>query len=211
MKTKDLIKALQEEDPSGEMECVVGNHSVVGVWTDPAYWDGCMQVVERDPATQRYKARITSSGHKVVLWVMGAIDVIENYPEAEVKIEVGNAEKQADYEKMIENARRTIRKIERDVELSLFQGHVLKVLKEEGFEYEEENVKAAAEAFFCSAHISRNDPIPQDILEHRTTTYSGGKAYETIPSYASMRSEQWRRQFRVSSDDTGKAKIERRP
>jgi len=29
MKTKDLIKALQEEDPSGEMECVVGNHSVV--------------------------------------------------------------------------------------------------------------------------------------------------------------------------------------
>jgi hypothetical protein len=94
--------------------------------------------------------------------------------------------------------------------LSLFQKHVLNVLEEESFEYEEENAKATANAFFCSARMSRNDPIPQDILDHRTATHSGGKTYETIPSYASMRSEQWRRQFKISSDNAGKVMFERR-
>ena len=48
MKSKELIRLLQEEDPSGEVEVCVQNFDILGIHTEPAYWDGSLQVLMRD-------------------------------------------------------------------------------------------------------------------------------------------------------------------
>jgi len=48
MKTKDLIKRLQEADPSGEVECCVGNLDIYFVEDLPSYYDGALQVLVHD-------------------------------------------------------------------------------------------------------------------------------------------------------------------
>lgn len=48
MKTKELIRSLQELDPSGEEECCVGNVDIIYVQKMPAYYDGRLQVLQRD-------------------------------------------------------------------------------------------------------------------------------------------------------------------
>ena len=68
MKTKKLIELLQLEDPTGEREVCVGNVDIFHVERKPAYWDGCLQVLERDWDCKFYNvigAKYTSKGDKV--------------------------------------------------------------------------------------------------------------------------------------------------
>lgn len=48
MKTKELIRRLQEEDPTGELEVTVGKTDIYFIQTLPGYYDGCYQVLKRD-------------------------------------------------------------------------------------------------------------------------------------------------------------------
>lgn len=48
MKTKDLIKLLMEEDPTGEIECCIDNQDIEEISWESAYYDGCLQIVKRD-------------------------------------------------------------------------------------------------------------------------------------------------------------------
>ena len=85
MKTKDLIAALQENDPSGEIECCVGNADIHFVDVEPAYYDGRLQILERDHSKDPYYnivgAKRTSKGSKVVLHVYSIEDYISDNPE----------------------------------------------------------------------------------------------------------------------------------
>lgn len=70
MKTKKLIELLQEADPSGERECVVGNHDILDVSAEPGYWDGAYEVLIREEENPFYNvigAKITTKGIKVVI------------------------------------------------------------------------------------------------------------------------------------------------
>jgi hypothetical protein len=70
MKTKELIKMLQEADPTGEEEVSVGNIGVWHVTREPAYWDGCQQVLKLDPDAEYYNvigAEIRGKGDKIVI------------------------------------------------------------------------------------------------------------------------------------------------
>ena len=50
MKTKELIRQLQEADPSGELNCCVGTTSdIYCVERLPAYYDGTQEILVRDP------------------------------------------------------------------------------------------------------------------------------------------------------------------
>lgn len=49
MKTKELIRQLQEADPTGELEVTVGKEAIWFVQTLPGYYDGCHQVLKHDP------------------------------------------------------------------------------------------------------------------------------------------------------------------
>jgi len=48
MKTKELIKRLQDADPSGEIECCVGNQDIYFISQEPSYYDGALQVLIHD-------------------------------------------------------------------------------------------------------------------------------------------------------------------
>lgn len=83
MKTRELIALLQEEDPSGEMDCCIGNCDILDVITEPAYWDGCKQVLVRDNTKECYNvvgAKISSKGHKVVLTAWSVQDALRTDP-----------------------------------------------------------------------------------------------------------------------------------
>jgi len=54
MKTKDLIEKLQKLDPTGEIHVCIDNHDIFSVSLNPAYWDGTLQVLLRDPSKEPY-------------------------------------------------------------------------------------------------------------------------------------------------------------
>lgn len=49
MKSKDLVKRLLELDPTGETPVVIGNCAVYRIEPMPAYYDGCVMDLVRDP------------------------------------------------------------------------------------------------------------------------------------------------------------------
>ena len=70
MKTKDLIKALSDADPSGELECCVGNVDVYHVRKLPAYYDGAFEVLVHNESVRGKQwsvigGKIVRSGYKV--------------------------------------------------------------------------------------------------------------------------------------------------
>ena len=74
MKTKDLIKLLQEEDPGGESHVRIGGGALVGVEIKPGYWDGHYDYIDEDGTY------VTSTkGNKVDLTVMDITDFIWHY------------------------------------------------------------------------------------------------------------------------------------
>lgn len=89
MKTKDVIEMLQEADPSGELECVVGNHDIFCAHVEPAYWDGSMQLLVREKDNPYYNvtgAIYTSQGDKVQINTMGIDDALCNDPDLPVEV-----------------------------------------------------------------------------------------------------------------------------
>ncbi|KKN19529.1 hypothetical protein LCGC14_0944910 [marine sediment metagenome] len=89
MKTKDVIEMLQKADPSGKLDCVVGNYDIFCAHVEPAYWDGCMQLLVRDKDNSYYNvtgAIYTSKGVKVQIETMGIDDALCEDPELPVEV-----------------------------------------------------------------------------------------------------------------------------
>src|SRR5271166_4607739 len=81
MKGKELIRQLLEADPTGEIEVCVGNIDIHFVSLDPAYYDGQLQVLLRDPKrTGRCYdicgAEIRNEGQKVQIHTFSIQDAI---------------------------------------------------------------------------------------------------------------------------------------
>ena len=72
MKTKDFIKMLQEEDPSGEGYIRVQGGAVVWVEAKEGYWDGSYQYY--DPQTR--KLHTTTEGYKVDVMTIDENDIV---------------------------------------------------------------------------------------------------------------------------------------
>lgn len=90
MKTKELIRRLQEEDPSGEAEVVVGGEDIYFVEAMPAYYDGRPTLLVHDEAL-RDKAwsivglHVPAGGvKKLRIVTVSAEDVFLSNPEAPV-------------------------------------------------------------------------------------------------------------------------------
>jgi len=122
MKTKELIRQLQEADPSGEDEVSVGNVDIHFVDREPAYYDGCLQVLVRDEAQNGYNitgAKLVSQGNKVVIHTLSITDAL--WDNAELPIDYsGLTEGQAErYKETHEKVRQEVRDCEKELE----QGH----------------------------------------------------------------------------------------
>jgi hypothetical protein len=115
MKTRELIKQLQEADPTGEIEVCVGNRAIWSVWNNEAYWDGHLHILERKDPTDVWKPtgyRITNKGRKVQITVLDLPDIFLDYPDLPVEVESG-AQYIKDY---VEKERAEIRQILKDTE-----------------------------------------------------------------------------------------------
>lgn len=80
MKTKDLIRKLQEIDPEGEMEVCVHNQDIHGsIYAEPAYWDGRLQrISKRDEHGWPIETTIETGGSKINL---SPLDLSDKYTD----------------------------------------------------------------------------------------------------------------------------------
>lgn len=88
MKTKELIKQLQQADPTGDMDCCIGNRDIHFVATAPAYWDGCKQVLIRDEDCEYYNiigAKISSEGQKLVIHELSIESILWDNPDLPIE------------------------------------------------------------------------------------------------------------------------------
>jgi hypothetical protein len=91
MKTKELIRLLQEADPSGEIECCVGNEDIYFVACEPAYYDGTLQVLIRDKSKKDYNiigAEFRRDGYKIQFHCQSIEDAIYTAHEFDSELPV---------------------------------------------------------------------------------------------------------------------------
>lgn len=87
MKTKEVIRLLQEVDPSGEEECCIGNHDIFEISRWPAWYDGRLQVLERKPDCETYdiiSGKFVADGVKIQIMPYGIDDALHDNPDMPV-------------------------------------------------------------------------------------------------------------------------------
>ena len=107
MKTKDLIKLLQEADPNGEFECCIGNADILAIDVRPAWYDGPLQILKRDSNKNGYNiigVKITNQGTKIVLLEHSIGDVLLDFSDIPVEFDA-NIEEGHWYKNYIESLR----------------------------------------------------------------------------------------------------------
>lgn len=90
MKTRELIAALQKEDPSGDLDVVAGGTPIYFASREPAYYDGPLEMLIHDDSRRPYYSivgyKVTSRGEKVKLHLMDVSDVLLDEPDAAVDL-----------------------------------------------------------------------------------------------------------------------------
>lgn len=165
------------EDPSGEEEVCVGNCDIHFVESMPAYYDGALQVLERDPECKHYNiigAKYKRSGRKIQIHVMSITDAISNADGKDFSV---------DYSELSEDRIETTKKAHDDLKLwhknltnkiesDQFVAWVIEKLNIE----DQEEAKLVAQRFF-EQNFSASDPLPENCDKRM--------------SYLSIRKMQW--------------------
>lgn len=83
MRTREVIRQLNEQDPSGELEVAVGNVDIFYIERLPAYYDGPLQVLKRSgkPCYDVTGAEVRRSGHKVSIRTLSIGDALHENPD----------------------------------------------------------------------------------------------------------------------------------
>ena len=203
MKTKELIRQLQEADPSGELECCVGNADIFFVDVEPAYWDGCLQVLKRDPAKAPYYdvvgAKYTSKGNKVVVRPLSIRDAILDDENLPVEFDVGDSWQER-YQQFVQKHREETKKINQEVEKGTFIEYIRRRFAEQySEEFDNEEVTRAAIEFY-DANLDYKDPLPPDILHLQVPMKMDGKESMVWASWNDRRKIQWDREIALDFD-----------
>lgn len=210
MKTKDLIEALQEADPTGEEEVSVGNADIFYVAPDPAYWDGCQEVLLRDPSKRNYNvvgAKYRCNGTKIVIHTLSVEGAIENNPHMQVdfsELEGNYPSGYQRYTELVEEWRKSTIEIRMSVEREHFCQWVHRQL---GLKSYSDEIDKKAKEFFA-AHLSWEDPMPKHLNEYK----EDGKGGKYLPSWNDRREMQWSEDIEVNQNgdqlDIKKCQIE---
>jgi len=110
MKSKELVRLLQEIDPGGETEVVFGCRDITFLQKEPMYYDGLPITLIRDKSKRPYYDvigfRATSKGNKIKINVMDYEDVLWQDPNCIIELEDDYAKKH--YEKDIERVKKEV-------------------------------------------------------------------------------------------------------
>lgn len=197
MKTRDLIRRLQEADPSGELECGVDGTDIYFVSCEEGYWDGPYEVLIRDPeldgkAYSILGVKSTTKGNKVRLHTMSLHDVLLNDPSArvEVEYEYSDPSRAQRFLERAEETRRRIHEMNNGLEREDFVRWAITRFPD---------VRPSTAAEFWNAHYTHDTPVPDDIDAMTETTQGSGGTWNTWHiSRADKRRLQWQRE--VSSE-----------
>lgn len=185
MKSKELIEALQQLDPTGETEVSVGNHPIWYVEDLPAFYDGYLQVLIRDKSKEPYYditgAKYVGEGRKISIHTMGVTDLLWNDPEAIVEYNGGSIR----YKETDEQTRKSSKHVELRVEAEAFYRWAK--TKANAIRPDEDNLKRKAYRFYLT-NLSPSDPVKE--LSVKTYT-SNGQTYQAHPSWAERREAWW--------------------
>lgn len=186
MKTKELIRQLQENDPTGECEVCVENIDIHFVCKEEAYWDGPLQVLQRDETCKYYNiigGKYKTEGSKIVIRPLSFADAILN---RDIPIDYSELtpDKAAVTKKVHDDRRAWHKTMKNELELETFT----EWLKEHASKLtvDLDIVKDMAESFF-ERHLSADDPLPE-----------GG-----VPlgmNYIECRKKQWDKKYNVTID-----------
>jgi hypothetical protein len=187
MKTKDLIRELQEADPSGEIEVCVGNVDIWTVITEPAYYDGRLQVLKRDPEKTGkcydiIGGKYVTSGQKVVIETRSITDVLWDEPDAEIDYsECGGAADR--YRASDDETRKASREVELKIEMDAFYRWVKD--KTQAIRPDGEDCRHASDYAFEKLGLSPKDPV-KDLPPKKDA-----QGYEWWPSWDERRRAMW--------------------
>jgi hypothetical protein len=183
LKTKDLIRLLREEDPSGELECSVWGYDIFSVESAPAYWDGSLEVFERNEKGRIVGGKITDQGSKIVIKHLSLDEILLDNPDLPVEF-VGLLEGRRERaKKYIEESRKKNKRIIRNVHQWSFVRYVEKYLKDlcwDGCPDADEVKRIAIE--FSDKHNPWDIPLPEDIRKMRREEVRNGKVCYVYPS-----------------------------
>jgi hypothetical protein len=121
MKSKDLIAKILELDPTGEVECCIGNSDIYHIDILPAYWDGRLQVLEYDESKKPYYSvkggRYQSSGNKIDIAPLPFSDALRNDEKFEIDYsQLGASPEEIErYKKSDDNIRKSSKRLESDL------------------------------------------------------------------------------------------------
>lgn len=111
MKTKELIKRLQEADPDGEIEVNINGEDPYLVETLPGYYDGSYQTLihaeHRKPYYTPIGVTIRRRGKKVIIKTLSIEDILFDNPDC--LIQYDSEETRERHEKCMENKRQEIK------------------------------------------------------------------------------------------------------
>jgi len=116
MKTKELIRRLQKEDPSGELEVSVDGVDIHFVSREEGYRDGAYEVLKRDESKTCYNiigAELCCGGEKVIIRPYSIQDMFLNHPDYPVTYDSKYAE--LHYCDQVERWRAYARELKEDV------------------------------------------------------------------------------------------------
>ncbi len=125
MKTKNLIKLLLEEDPTGEAHVCVDNVDIIEVSSImPAYYDGQFVEIHRDEKTRTQfncygitKVIARCGGvSKIKLRTLDAEEAFLENPEAEFEQDTYNPDRHAHWTKKVEEWRAEGRKLKAELQ-----------------------------------------------------------------------------------------------
>ena len=199
MKSRELIRLLQEEDPTGETEVCVGNVDIFSVHTEPAYYDGRLQLLVRDESKKPYYdvvgGKYCTSGLKVVVTPLSITDVLWDDPDATVDYSELGESTVAHYKESDDQTRQASRDVTLKVEMEHFQHWVKKKADEirpggAGEDYYQ-SIKTTANYFF-EKNLHADDPL-KDIPPKKEISKGkdGDKEYLSWPSFNDRREAMW--------------------
>jgi len=80
MKSKELIRLIQEADPTGEEHCCLHNSDIGSVDVEPAYYDGPLHVIDRDENGHPFRGTRVRVGIKINITSLSISDCLEYDP-----------------------------------------------------------------------------------------------------------------------------------
>lgn len=177
MKSKELIRILKEIDPTGETEVCVGNVDIDCIVDMPAYWDGSLQVLQRDEKNNIIGAKYVRTGEKLQIYPLSISDAIDGRYEFKVDYSELNPERAEATRKAHGDLREWHERLQIELELNNFTEWAKSKLN---VEEDLEHIHGCIKDFF-NQHVSPKDPIKIPLGQ----------------SYVSTRKLQWEQKYQV--------------